>query len=87
MRIHPWLSADITSLLSYLIHYMDTRTGSSIPFFKAQTVVIRGKKYLGMIIIWLHLVCSFLQKILARISIDGPVLMTAVVKTTNGGVN
>lgn len=84
MRIHPWLSAD--AYIQFFDSLYGYRTGSSIPFFKTTDGGDTWEE-----VSWYDYMATFSMQFLTKdigwISIDGPVLMTAVIKTTNRGVN
>jgi photosystem II stability/assembly factor-like uncharacterized protein len=84
MRTHPWLSAD--AYIQFFDSLYGYRTGSSIPFFKTTDGGDTWEE-----VSWYDYMATFSMQFLTKdigwISIDGPVLMTAVIKTTDGGEN
>jgi photosystem II stability/assembly factor-like uncharacterized protein len=82
MHTEPWLSTD--AYIQFFDSLYGYRTGSSIPFFRTtdggetwDLVSWYGYMY--------TLSMQFMTKDIGWMSIDGPVLGTAVIKTKNGG--
>jgi photosystem II stability/assembly factor-like uncharacterized protein len=84
MRMDPWLSSN--AFIQFIDSTYGYRTGSGIPFFRTtdggdtwEQIAWYGYMY--------TFIMQFLTKNTGLISIDGPVLTTSVIKTTNGGEN
>lgn len=82
MHTHPWLSSD--AYIQFFDSLYGYRTGSGLPFFRTTD----GGETWELVSWYGYMVTfsmQFLTKNIGWISIDGPVLTTSVIKTTNGG--
>ncbi len=84
MNTDPWLSWN--AHIQFLDSLNGFRTGSGIPFFRTTD---SGNTW--DLVTWYGYMETFSMKFLTKeigwMSIDGPVLTTSVIKTTNGGEN
>ncbi len=84
MRTHPWLSAD--AYIQFLDSTYGYRTGSNIPFFRTTD----GGETWDLVTWYGYMVTfnmQFLTKEIGWISVDGPVLTTLTINTSDGGEN